>query len=194
MDPYEALGVDRNASEDEIRKAYRSLALRHHPDRGGDAKSFQLISLAAVVLSDEQEKAKLDSALFAKEVEETIALLLEEAFLQNVCDPIRWMCDKIDRLRQEHRDSVPVLERALKVLSARLQQFETANQETSNPSSRDFIADRLRKRIAEIEKSISEVPRKVEIGTAMLTFLNGLKCPKPREIFHRNPPAHSHWG
>ena len=32
MDPYETLGLDRNASEDEIRKAYRKLSKKYHPD------------------------------------------------------------------------------------------------------------------------------------------------------------------
>ena len=47
MDYYETLGVDRNASVDEIKKAYRKLAMRHHPDKpGGDAEKFKNINQA----------------------------------------------------------------------------------------------------------------------------------------------------
>ena len=46
MDYYSTLGLKRGASPDEIKKAYRSLAMKHHPDRGGDEKKFKEISAA----------------------------------------------------------------------------------------------------------------------------------------------------
>lgn len=61
MDYYETLGVNRNASQDEIKKAYRSLAMKHHPDRGGDTNKFKEIEEAYRTLSDEQKKAEYDN-------------------------------------------------------------------------------------------------------------------------------------
>lgn len=37
---YELLGVEKTATTDEIKKAFRKLALKHHPDRGGDKEKF----------------------------------------------------------------------------------------------------------------------------------------------------------
>lgn len=60
MDYYKTLGVGRNATSDEIKKAYRSLAMKHHPDRGGDEKKFKEISEAYDVLSDPKKKEIFD--------------------------------------------------------------------------------------------------------------------------------------
>ena len=46
MDYYKTLGVSRNATEDEIKKAYRKLAMTHHPDRGGNEEEFKKIKEA----------------------------------------------------------------------------------------------------------------------------------------------------
>ena len=56
---YEILGVDKNASESEIKKAYRTLSLEFHPDRNSSAEAtekFQEISQAYETLSDPQKK------------------------------------------------------------------------------------------------------------------------------------------
>lgn len=63
-DYYKILGVDRKASEDEIKKAYRKLALKHHPDRNpGDKKAeekFKEINEAYQVLSDQSKRSRYD--------------------------------------------------------------------------------------------------------------------------------------
>ncbi len=58
---YETLGVPETASKDEIKKAYRKLAAKHHPDKGGDTSTFQNISRAYDVLSDDQKRSEYDA-------------------------------------------------------------------------------------------------------------------------------------
>jgi molecular chaperone DnaJ len=64
QDYYELLGVDRKAGTDEIRSAYRKLALKYHPDRNPDNKEaeakFKAISEAYDVLSDEKKRHLYD--------------------------------------------------------------------------------------------------------------------------------------
>lgn len=60
-DHYSTLGVSRNASPDEIKRAYRKLAGKHHPDKGGDTQQFQKIEEAYRVLSDPNQKAEYDN-------------------------------------------------------------------------------------------------------------------------------------
>ena len=56
MDLYQLLEIDRNATADEIRKAYLKLSKKHHPDRGGDPEQFKKIQKAYDVLSDIQAR------------------------------------------------------------------------------------------------------------------------------------------
>jgi len=57
---YGVLGVEKNATYDEIKKAYRKLAIKHHPDRGGDKEKFQEIQQAHEVLSDKDKREAYD--------------------------------------------------------------------------------------------------------------------------------------
>lgn len=57
---YEELGVTRKSSSDEIKKAYRKLALKNHPDKGGDSEKFKKIQAAYDILSDPDKKSKYD--------------------------------------------------------------------------------------------------------------------------------------
>lgn len=61
MDHYQTLGVDKNATPDEIKKAYRKLASVHHPDKGGDTQHFQKIQSAYDTLSDPQKRRDYDN-------------------------------------------------------------------------------------------------------------------------------------
>jgi len=60
-DYYSILGVAPGASEEEIKRAYRTLAMKHHPDRGGDQAQFQEIQEAYSVLTDPQKKAEWEA-------------------------------------------------------------------------------------------------------------------------------------
>jgi molecular chaperone DnaJ len=59
-DYYELLGIAKGASADEIKKAFRKLAVKHHPDKGGDEAKFKEINEAYEVLKDPSKKQRYD--------------------------------------------------------------------------------------------------------------------------------------
>jgi|TARA_R110000822_G_scaffold205856_2_gene342267 curved DNA-binding protein len=60
MDYYSTLGVPKNADTQSIKKAYKKLASKHHPDKGGDEAQFKLVSEAYEILSDPQKRQQYD--------------------------------------------------------------------------------------------------------------------------------------
>lgn len=59
-DYYQILGVQKNATQDDIKKAYRRLAHQHHPDKGGNEAKFKEVSEAYRVLSDAEKRKQYD--------------------------------------------------------------------------------------------------------------------------------------
>lgn len=58
---YDILGVDKKATKEEVKKAFRSLAQKHHPDKGGDEAVFKEITEAYSTLSDDKKRREYDS-------------------------------------------------------------------------------------------------------------------------------------
>jgi len=61
MDHYSVLGVSKTATDKEIKTAFRKLAAKHHPDKGGDSKKFVQIKDAYETLIDPQKRAEYDN-------------------------------------------------------------------------------------------------------------------------------------
>lgn len=77
MDYYKILGVDKKASPEEIKKAYRKLALQHHPDKGGDEAEFKKINEAYQILSDPQKEPSMTN-LVKRDLVEILEEVLED--------------------------------------------------------------------------------------------------------------------
>lgn len=60
---YDVLGVKRDATDDQIKKAFRKLAAKYHPDAGGDEQKFKEVSEAYTTLSDPQKRKEYDQLL-----------------------------------------------------------------------------------------------------------------------------------
>jgi len=60
--PYEVLGVQTNADKAQIKKAYRKLAMEHHPDKGGDENKFKEVNEAYSILSDDVKRQAYEAS------------------------------------------------------------------------------------------------------------------------------------
>ena len=60
MDHYKTLGLEKHCTNDEIKRAYKNNAIKHHPDKGGSEELFKQIAEAYEILSDTDKKFKYD--------------------------------------------------------------------------------------------------------------------------------------
>jgi DnaJ-class molecular chaperone len=87
-DYYKTLGIDKNSSHSDIKKAYRKLALKHHPDKGATNEStMKEINEAYEVLSDESEKKKYDDKITIKRNQESNEFKVKPNF-SRTCPPV----------------------------------------------------------------------------------------------------------
>jgi len=61
MNPYQILEIETNATNSDIKKAYRKLVMKHHPDKGGDPEKFKELSQAYETLSNSQKRQQYDN-------------------------------------------------------------------------------------------------------------------------------------
>ena len=61
MNYYEILGLEKNCSKEDIKRAYRKLAIKNHPDKGGSEEIFKKISEAYNILSDSEKRLNYDN-------------------------------------------------------------------------------------------------------------------------------------
>ena len=101
---YEILGVPNNATKDDIRKAWRKLSLKHHPDRGGNEEEFKKLNRAFEVLGDPQKKKEYD---FGK-------LIAKNFDIQNF--NVKWIRDKNSEIivndkliKEETKKIIPII-------------------------------------------------------------------------------------
>ena len=110
MDHYKTLGVDRSATPEQIKQAFRKLAMQHHPDRNGDETEFKKINEAYDVLSNASRKQeyddKLDSAMHSN-------------FGSMFDDPFEFFKSKTTRTRQNLTTVVEIELTLLDVLNSK---------------------------------------------------------------------------
>lgn len=59
-DYYKVLEIERGANEEEVKKAYKKMAIKHHPDKGGDEDAFKKVAEAYEVLSNKEKRRLYD--------------------------------------------------------------------------------------------------------------------------------------
>ena len=110
-DYYDILGVEKNANKEDIKKAYRKLAMQYHPDVSDDPNStekFKLISVAYAVLSDDEERRIYDRQGHSNMSEEEIFNNINfDDILKDVFNFFESAEKFVDDMFKDHRSVCP---------------------------------------------------------------------------------------
>lgn len=178
MNPYEVLKVKRTATKAQITRAYRKLAMKFHPDRGGDAEAFKEIHKAYAILSDDVKRARYDQDGTTETRDEDSASLgiLSDVFvtylfelLQSNRDPAKQ--NVLDEVKRRLESKLFQSETNTKSVRAVLKKLQGLPVRLSNTDGQTFLIDVLKIKIAELERGIEQNANEQKILKRSLDLL-----------------------
>ena len=169
LDPYALLGVHRDATDEQIKAAFRSKAKECHPDLGGDKEEFEQLKLCYDTLLDPERRAEFDrTGEVRKRDPDTVmadaynrislvfGMVLAELKAKNAipeqCDLIRLM-----RLKFEEEDRKRLTQKA--ELNEHIPLWESFCGRFSAKKGRNYLADLVQGTIAQMKQSLLDIER-----------------------------------
>ncbi|MBY4610751.1 J domain-containing protein [Rhizobium sp. 9T] len=177
-DPYDILGVERDADEAQLKAAYRKLAKVAHPDSGGDSQAFDNLQKAYALLLDPVRRKVYDDTgydvEFADAAELQALVMIEKLVTDAVLDerapgsfdPVAVMHDSLSEELRKARFSKSELERHASRIGLHLERL-------AKQSGRDVLAHMFRARIEAIGKAVAETEAKIKATERAADMLSG---------------------
>ena len=181
MNPYEELGVCRDADTDAVNAAYRKAARQYHPDAGGDRDAFERVQQAAMILRDPERRAKFDATgetdTSPDNETSAIASIIVEAFdTAMAAAPDYRAADIVAHMTKHINAAMRSLADQKKHYAAGLSEIDAASERLEfRGAGTDFIAANLRLRRGQIEQAITECERQVGLREKALEITKGYR-------------------
>lgn len=186
-DPYEVLGVERTASAEEIKHAYRKLSRLHHPDReGGDHERMAEITTAYRILSDPQKRAHYDASGEEKNftaIEEQAMRMIADAFGAYLDVDGLFDQDPVAHIRQSINESIGTTEKKIDELHRGIRRIERkARKVRKKKGGEDLYANVVRMRVAGLQNQISAAKGYLDLARKGLELMDEYEhVPEPPE-------------
>ncbi len=174
MDPYDDLGVARNADGKTIRRAYRKRVQKEHPDKGGNEEGFKRLQLAYDVLSDPARKDRYDR-LGESGVDKTAQKALSEVatmFVQLVDQVDSDHTDLRAIIIQRIREGIAKYESSIGAYRSKISKLERAIKRVKKRSpGENLVAGFFAANIRDQNNSIVRAQAEIERGKMMLKIV-----------------------
>lgn len=173
-DLYAILGIAREASLAEIKKAYRKASKLKHPDAGGSPEEFKRINEAYEVLVDPAKRKLYDETgeTNNEAIEEMTRQLAIGAFDRDV-DPAIWMREQLTGAIHGHERDMKDGIRRRDQMRSRLDRFRKYNTEPGEALS--IVIETIESRIADMERMIEQAESCILLNKACQQYISTLK-------------------
>lgn len=168
MNHYERLGVDPDATADDVKRAYRSKARENHPDKGGSAEAFAPIAAAYETLSNPQRRLLYDATgqdrrtPIEKDVEQILLTLFNEALTQ--ADDI----EIVAFVRERVKIGTQRLQEEKKKYKARRKKLEVKRGKVTSKSSVNLVHTIIDAEIKNIDAALLQMDHQEEVQKAIM--------------------------
>ena len=181
-DHYATLGVPKDASLEDIKRAYRKLAREAHPDNGGTTERMQELNAAKEVLYDERRRADYDAGGDGSEKTDPIEAdarkvindLFSEAIVADVLDPLQSSLRGLETGIKECRGRITIKQLAIKSMERQLNRVIARNG--GRNAYNEIIFDATRS----AEESIRKLERQIMVANKAISLLKAEYQPAPQ--------------
>jgi curved DNA-binding protein CbpA len=180
-DLYEQLGVPKNATGKDLKKAYRDKSRETHPDHGGNEEDFKQLVRAYKILENPDTRKRYDNGedpdkmtsggTQADEVTLCVIGLYVDVVEQIDVDNTDVIQTMLNHLKSNHH----VLDQEIAKCKARIKRYDSAMKRTNRDSGNNLLADMMKNRIADVEREIAEFERQKEIRKKAREMVNEYK-------------------
>lgn len=183
-DLYQTLGVQPNATKEEIKQAYRSLAQIHHPDKGGDTVNFQKIKEAYEVISDPirrevyDQTGNTDIIDVRQYASSALASIFDALLKEYIDDDYTAILPKVTSINATRLAS---MQRDLTSLQEKLKSLTTKKNNVTTQNSNNLYLGVVEQQLQQIHLEIIKVSDAILISKEIETLLKDYSEIPPKE-------------
>lgn len=177
---YDELGVNKKASKDEIKKAYRKKSKKVHPDKGGKASEFRDLAVAYQVLGNDEKRGRYDSgesweSILKTSSETSVLAALADVFFTciNSCDTSK--TDVLDFMKKNIKHGQKTLAVNKNQLEQQIEKYEGIKKRMSIKDGENYFVKMLEAKVGDFKTSLRAVEEQNKLGERMLEMLKDYK-------------------
>lgn len=196
-DPYEILGLDKDATPDQINAAYKAAAKKAHPDSGGNSEDFTRVKQASMVLLDPRKRKQFDDTGHqADEADNTEATIMEAiaSFLIGAINSLEEghapnieQVDLIGAAKNNFSEKIKVCQQNMKSVNKQIKKLERALTRLKTKRPNDIIRQMISRHIVLLQNLIPVNERDIDINNRILAVLADYEFEHSSQPNERSP-------